>query len=619
MSEDVGALVARVVADTEGFRSEMTRLASQVQSNTARMNAQLARIGRASDALAGSFRLVTRVASAFGVALSVRALTQFTGQAINAAAELHNLSVRLNVSVESMSELQHVARVNDIEFGNFSKSLQIMSKNFGEASKGSKSMQETFRQLGLDFKLLSKLSVDQQLEAVAQALARVTDEGQRTAFAQEVLGRGGIEMLQAFERGAVGIRELRQELRDLGGVTSTETARAADEAKDAMDRLKSASVSLSNELVNTLAPALTTATNKLREWLFPTDNEAVIAGTSALIKRLKQDIADIEFSLPGMVGERDSVDWLERLVGMDEAEWDRRIAKKVADLNMLKLQLQQAQAGLARVQGGGATGSGAPGSGGGGAPPVVAGVIAPAKPPQFFGNDFFGGSGPDAAQQAFLEQLRKQQEEKQAIIQEGLDHELQAATDALEARLEISKYQAEQEIAYRQLVTDSAIGLLQALGSKHRGAAIAALAIQKALAVKEIFVQSQVAAMRAMAELGPIAGPPVAAAILAKGKLSAILVAATGLVEAAQLSSGGTQSTLGTTANPISTRAVSSSAGPAVTPHRQNVVEITIHGGVVTSSAVRELVAQIKKEIDDSDVIIIGPDSRQARQLVEAA
>src|SRR5262245_40142061 len=107
MSDQIGTLFAQVVADQAGFRSDMAAMARTVQSTTAQMNANLARIGKASDAVAGSFRLVTRVAAAFGVALSARALLQFTSQSINAAAELQNLSVRLNASVESLSELQY--------------------------------------------------------------------------------------------------------------------------------------------------------------------------------------------------------------------------------------------------------------------------------------------------------------------------------------------------------------------------------------------------------------------------------------------------------------------------------------------------------------------------------
>lgn len=611
MAEDVGALVARVVADTEGFRSEMTRMARLVESNTARMNSNLSRIGKTSDALAGSFRLVTRVAAAFGVALSVRALGQFTMGAINAAAELHNLSTRLNISVEAMSELQHVARVTDVEFGTFSKSLQIMARNFGEASKGSKSMQDTFRQLGLDFNLLSTSAIDVQLEAVAEALIRVTDEGQRAALAQEVLGRGGVEMLQSFEGGAAGIRKLRQELRDLGAVTSTETAKAADEAKDAMDRMKASTTALSNELVNALAPALTLTSDKLREWFFPTEQEALITGTTGAIRELREEIEDLERTLTGLESNTRRKAQLEATGAL--AEMESRLAS-------LKNSLSQMEAGLARIANP-ASPAAAP----------VPGLVNPQPAGGTRLNDWLreqgllttgmqriggaeglGGKPAEEANEAF----RKNEEETTAIVEEHWQRRLQAATDATAGMMEVVQHHAEQEIMWRETVASSAIGLLSALGAKHRGAAIAALTIQKALAVKEILIQSQVASMRALAELGPIAGAPVAASILAKGKISAALVAATGLVEAAQLSSGGTQSTLGTTANPIATRSVSS-AGPNILPHKRDVTEIHLHGDIYgwDDYVERRIIDGFRRAVNDRDVVIINADSRQGELL----
>ena len=58
----------------------------------------------------------------------------------------------------------------------------------------------------------------------------------------------------------------------------------------------------------------------------------------------------------------------------------------------------------------------------------------------------------------------------------------------------------------------------------------------QALAATGVFFNTQVAAARALAELGPIAGPPVAAAIETSGQLSIAAIAATTL---GSLSSGG--------------------------------------------------------------------------------
>jgi hypothetical protein len=84
--------------------------------------------------------------------------------------------------------------------------------------------------------------------------------------------------------------------------------------------------------------------------------------------------------------------------------------------------------------------------------------------------------------------------------------------------------------------------LLSVFAGKSKGAAIAALAIQKGLAIAQIITSTAAAQMRAYAELGPIAGAAMAAKIGLLGKMQMALVAATGLAQAGQMMSGTTGS-----------------------------------------------------------------------------
>lgn len=88
--------------------------------------------------------------------------------------------------------------------------------------------------------------------------------------------------------------------------------------------------------------------------------------------------------------------------------------------------------------------------------------------------------------------------------------------------------------------TYSALGdFVQQFAGKSKAAAVAAIAIQKGLSIAQIIANTAAAQMRALAELGPIAGPPVAAKIGLYGKAQAALVAATGLAQAAGAGSAG--------------------------------------------------------------------------------
>jgi hypothetical protein len=133
------------------------------------------------------------------------------------------------------------------------------------------------------------------------------------------------------------------------------------------------------------------------------------------------------------------------------------------------------------------------------------------------------------------------------------DLQLQAEADAATKKLGIEKALADERVRInqqaeqlifnaREAAASAAIGLLSALGGKSKAAAVAAIALGKALSIAQIIQNTAVAQMRALAELGPLAGSAAAAKIGVMGKVQMGLVAATGLVQAAGVMSGGSQS-----------------------------------------------------------------------------
>lgn len=86
---------------------------------------------------------------------------------------------------------------------------------------------------------------------------------------------------------------------------------------------------------------------------------------------------------------------------------------------------------------------------------------------------------------------------------------------------------------------NNAIGLMQVLGTKNKGFALAALAASKALAIGQTFVAGKTAELRALSDLGPMAGAAMIPWIEGLMWTNMGLIAATGLVQAHQATSGG--------------------------------------------------------------------------------
>lgn len=158
--------------------------------------------------------------------------------------------------------------------------------------------------------------------------------------------------------------------------------------------------------------------------------------------------------------------------------------------------------------------------------------------------------------------------------------------------------QTEAQIASLQALRDqgretwSALGtFLQQFAGKSKAAAIAAIAIQKGLSIAQIISNTAAAQMRALAELGPIAGPPVAAKMGLYGKLQAGLVAATGLAQAMGSggSAGGTSPSFGGGAG---------TTQPAQPPQPTQTVAINLQGDTFSRSSVEGLLEQIQSQLD---------------------
>lgn len=174
-----------------------------------------------------------------------------------------------------------------------------------------------------------------------------------------------------------------------------------------------------------------------------------------------------------------------------------------------------------------------------------------------------------------------------------LDRERQIADE----RVRINK-QAEQLITNaREASANAAVGLLSALGGKSKAAAVAAIALGKALSIAQIIQHTAVAQMHALAQLGPVAGAAAAAKIAFMGKVQMGLVAATGLVQAAGVMSGGTQSL---SASGTVQSAASSSSANAMQPGMAAPVTnqtITVQGigsdALFSGDAVRTLIDRL--------------------------
>lgn len=180
---------------------------------------------------------------------------------------------------------------------------------------------------------------------------------------------------------------------------------------------------------------------------------------------------------------------------------------------------------------------------------------------------------------------------------------------------------AQAIISMSSQVANAAAGFLTATGQKNSEMAKVIFATQKALAIAQAVINTELAYLSAMA-LGP-AGWAIAPAIKTMGYVSVGLIAATALIEGTgggsaggsvpQAQPGGDLTSPPQAGAPATGNPPQGSGQPESQPI---IVNIYNSGNVLSNDFVENtIIPQIRDNISNSDVLIIDPRSRQAQAL----
>lgn len=218
--------------------------------------------------------------------------------------------------------------------------------------------------------------------------------------------------------------------------------------------------------------------------------------------------------------------------------------------------------------------------------------------------------------------------EKEAIIHEFWNRGLIGHEEYFNSLEQIERESAERRKAIEDDVNQTilqgrfnvyqqVVGLLRTFAGESKTAAIAALLIEKAIAAKQVIIQSEVAAAKARAAL-IIPGNPASVAyaeaqaqrIRAQGQIAAALIAATGLAQASQIGSGGASA--GSAANPIYTQPVTQQPNSSATARGEQVINIIFEGPVYGQDDFDRRIAESVERYTDLDNPVMRSTSRNA-------
>lgn len=251
--------------------------------------------------------------AAAGVVAGLGAISYKAGAA---ADDLNTMSKVTGIGTQDLQKYSYAADLVDVSVEAIAKSNKKLTRNAYEAANGSKSQAEAFDALGVsvtdsDGNLRDSEAIFQD---VIGALGKMTNETERDALAQKIMGKSAAELNPLIEDGGETYKMVADTMKkyDLEYVDQA-TLDKANQFNDQLDTMKLlGSVALAqvgSQLASTLAPALEKVVDlvgKFANWLGNLDPAVlttigVIAGVVAAIAPVLLILGKVAFAISSIM------------------------------------------------------------------------------------------------------------------------------------------------------------------------------------------------------------------------------------------------------------------------------------------------------------------------------
>jgi hypothetical protein len=598
---------------------------------------------KAVNASLGRFAALGLAGAAAGVVL----LTKRSLQQIDALAKQSQL---LGITTEKLAAFQLVSAKTGIEQKTLEKSLINVTRVVAEAAEGTGLATDTLKKLGLEARALSQLSPDEQFLQIAEAMKGVNTQSEKVLAAYELFGGRGAALLRTLEAGTAGFEEAEEKTLRFGTAISAVDAASIEEANDAFTDLSESVKGLGFDLARRFAPGMKDANEGLAGFVVTVRRDfipamALLFEQLGILQNNVRGLSDIELGVRVIVAEDDFAElaareqkFLNSRITQHTLAVDKETASETEIRKLRLVEWQKEQFELERQA-------------------VQDRLDLVTEEQERRADIILTAEGKlqatkaaqveearlaalekerESAQEAFDERIERQSEETQAFIEGELDRarrqrrirfdEAREEQRAMRQQAKLEERSAQQTIRLRQATASTSIRILQVLVGKNKTVARALFLVEKGLAIARTIQNTAAASVKALAELGPIAGPPAAGAIQAFGAAQVGLIAATALTGVGAIGGGGGLGGLGTgggfgsgefSGGDAANDPAPSSGGAGV--QEQGVVQLifpNVFG--ITPDAIDAIADALREASENRDVVIVSGQGRNAEILAGA-
>ncbi len=212
------------------------------------------------ETLNGSVSGITDAFKGVGEALAglfaVEKIEQFTEHMSEMGEQAIRTSEMLGMSVEKVQELSFASQMVGGGADGAAASLTRLERNMAEAQSGTGKAYEAFQNLGISLDDLKTKSPDQILGMIADAFAGAEDGATKTAYAMDLMGRAGAQLIPLLDQGSEGLERMGMIGRETGSILSGEQAEAFEKTHQSLSTMNASFTGVAVTLFDTFRPAI---------------------------------------------------------------------------------------------------------------------------------------------------------------------------------------------------------------------------------------------------------------------------------------------------------------------------------------------------------------------------
>lgn len=501
---DLAKLVVRLEAESSRLQSQLDKSEKRAKKWQNKTSKSVSIVKKAFIGLAG--------------VATVGLFTKLVKDSVAAADRIGKVSDAVALTTTEYQKLAFAADLGGVAQSQFNSNMTAFVKRVGEARANTGplvSFLQKYDQVLLQA-IKNTKTQSEAFDLMANAIKNAKTETDQAALANAAFSRAGVSMVNVMRDGSAGLDAMREKAERLGIVLDESTVRNAEKANDQLTIMATVIknnvikqvVALSPQIIK-IGEAFAETIPKIARFFEVITNAETVDNVTRKIEGLTQVHDNLVAKLEAS---KDSSGFFAAFKFVDSPEEiQARLDGVIEQIEGYRAKVEELR--LADEERAAET----------------TGIAAPSI-------------GAKEAETAALISLEIEHADRLRALYE------KSASDRIKAEGRVS-----QTInSMRMNVFQQGANLLRLFAGESETAAIAIIAIEKGLAIAQTIMNTQVASIRALAELGPIFGPPAAAKIQVLGNIAVGIIAATGLVQASQVGGGGAAA--GSAVNPINTQ-----------------------------------------------------------------